>query len=356
MSFFRPTIDTLRAYTPGRQPPLGARVIKLNTNENPYPPSARAVDALRALDPDALRRYPHPFADEFRRAAATVVGVDPTWVLAGNGSDDLLTILVRATAGPGRPVVYPTPTYVLYRTLAEIQDAPVVEVPFDADFTLPVDRLAAAQGALTCVANPNSPSGTATPTERLGALAAALDGILVVDEAYAAFADENAVALLDTHPNLVILRTLSKSHGLAGLRLGFAIAHPAVLGGLAKVKDSYNVDAVAARVGAAAILDTAHTADIVARIQANRAQLTAGLQRLGCRVWPSQANFVLVRPPGGDAARIYRELEQRGILVRYFDEPALAEMLRITVGTRTQQDALITTLESILRPAPEADR
>ncbi|MEE2965495.1 MAG: aminotransferase class I/II-fold pyridoxal phosphate-dependent enzyme, partial [Acidobacteriota bacterium] len=147
-----------------------------------------------------------------------------------------------------------------------------------------------------------------------------------------------------------------KSHALAGLRLGFAIAHPAVLDGLVKVKDSYNVDAVAARVGAAAILDTAHTAKIVTRIQGNRTRLAAGLHRLGCRVWPSQANFVLVRPPGGDAAHVYRELEQRGILVRYFDEPALAEMLRITVGTRLEQDTLMETLESILPPPGQTGR
>jgi histidinol-phosphate aminotransferase len=349
VSFFRPTIDALRAYTPGRQPALGAHVIKLNTNENPYPPSPKAVEALRALDPDQLRRYPHPFGDEFRQAAARVVGVDPTWVLAGNGSDDLLTLLVRATAGPGRAVVYPTPTYVLYRTLAAMQDAPIVEVPFDADFGLPVDRLAAAAGALTFVANPNSPSGTVASHERLSALATALDGVLVVDEAYAAFAEEDALALLESHPNMVILRTLSKSHALAGLRLGYAIAHPTLLEGLTKVKDSYNVGAVAASVGAAAILDTAHTASTIARIQRNRAQLTEALQRLDCLVWPSQANFVLMRPPDGDAARVYAELERQGILVRYFDEPALADKLRITVGTPTEQEALITALTSILR-------
>lgn len=355
MSFFRPTVDSLRAYTPGRQPAPGTRVVKLNTNENPYPPSPRAIEALRALDPDQLRRYPHPFGDEFRRAAASVVGVDPSWVLAGNGSDDLLTLLVRATAGPGRPVVYPTPTYVLYRTLAAIQDAPVVEIPFESDFALPVDRLAAAAGALTFVANPNSPSGTMASHERLSALATALDGVLVIDEAYAAFAGEDALALLETHPNMVILRTLSKSHALAGLRLGFAIAHPTLLEGLTKVKDSYNVGAVAASVGTAAILDTAHTAATVARIQHNRTQLTEALQRLGCRVWPSQANFVLVRPPNGDAARIYGELERQGILVRYFDEPALLDTLRITVGTPTEQEALLTALTAILGSMPTTE-
>ena len=352
MSFFRPALDLLRAYVPGRQPDLGARVIKLNTNENPYPPSPKAVAALRGLDADELRRYPRPFGDEVRHAVARVAGVDPTWVLAGNGSDDLLTMLVRATAGPGRAVVYPTPTYVLYRTLAGIEESPVVEVPFDPDFSLPVDRLVAADGALTFVANPNSPSGTATSRERLGELADGLRGLLVVDEAYVAFAEEDALGLLDTYRNVVILRTLSKSHGLAGLRLGYAIAHPSVLEGLSKVKDSYNVGAVPARVGSAALLDTQYTARTVERIRRNRALLTTALENLGCRVWPSQANFLLVRPPGGDAARVQDALEQRQILVRYFDEPALTEVVRITVGTSADNRALIDALRAILGSTP----
>ena len=216
-------------------------MIKLNTNENPYPPSPQALDALRQLDADRLRRYPHPFGDEFREAVAEVLAIDPAWVLPGNGSDDLLTMLVRAVTGPGRPVVFPTPTYVLYRTLAEIQDAPVEEVPFDASFDLPVQQLVAARGALTFVANPNSPSGTAAPSATLSALATALEGLLVIDEAYVAFADDDALMLVRRHPNVVVLRTLSKSHALAGLRLGFAIAQPALIEGLAKVKDSYNM-------------------------------------------------------------------------------------------------------------------
>ena len=348
VSLFRTTIDTLHPYVPGRQPTPGTRVIKLNTNENPYPPSPLALAALRELDADRLRRYPHPLGDEFREAAAEVLGVDPTWVLPGNGSDDLLTMLVRAVAGPGRPVVYPTPTYVLYHTLAEIQDAPVVAVPFDDRFTLPVEQLLAAQGALTFVANPNSPSGTCAPTERLRALATSLDGLLVIDEAYVAFADDDALTLVRRHSNVVILRTLSKSHALAGLRLGFAVAQPTVIKGLTKVKDSYNVDAIAARVGAAAIRDVAYTRGTVAQIKASRTQLAAALETRGCRVWPSQANFLLVRPPGGDAERVYRELEARGVLLRYFGETPSSDTLRITVGTDEQQTTLLETLDMIL--------
>ena len=351
MSLFRPAIDALDGYVPGEQPDQ-RDVVKLNTNENAYPPSPRALEALRAIDAELLRRYPHPAADEFRQSAAAVLGVEPGWILAGNGSDDLLTMLMRAVAAPGRAVAYPVPTYVLYRTLAAMQEAPVVEVPFDDAYALPVDALARAAAELTIVANPNSPSGTAAPPDALEALAARLDGVLVVDEAYAEFADRTALDLVRRSDRVVVLRTLSKSHGLAGLRLGYAVAQPRLLAGLAKVKDSYNVDAVAARVGAAAMRDVDHTRGTVARIREARSRLAAALAGLGFHVWPSQANFLLARPPGGDARRLYDGLRSRGILVRYFDEPRLADALRITVGTEAQNERLTGTLAALMRPRP----
>ena len=349
MPRFRHTIEALEPYVPGEQPPAGAAVIKLNTNENPFPPSPRAIDALRAVDPDALRRYPHPFADEFREAAGAVLGVDPTWILAGNGSDDLLTQLMRAVTGPGRAVAYPTPTYVLYRTLATMQEAPTVEVAYDEAYALPVEGLSGAGAALTIVANPNSPSGTAATLDELRALAARIDGVLAVDEAYVEFADASALELVRDSDRIIVLRTLSKSHGLAGLRLGFGVAQPSLLTGLAKVKDSYNVDAVAAHVGAAAIRDTAYTREATARIRAARGRLTTDLEALGFYVWPSQANFVLARPADGDARRLHDELKARHIFVRYFGDPGLADTLRITVGTEVQNHGLTTALTEILQ-------
>ena len=349
MSYFRPAIDALTAYQPGEQPAAGAQVVKLNTNENPYPPSAAALEALRSMNPDSLRRYPQPAADEFRESAAAVLGVDPAWIVAGNGSDDLLTMLFRSVAGSGRPVAFPAPTYSLYRTLARMQEAPVVEVPFDDSYALPVGRLAAAGAPLTLVASPNSPSGNRMPNADLAALAARLDGVLVIDEAYAAFASGDALELTARHANVVVLRTLSKSHSLAGLRLGFAVARPALLAGLLKVKDSYNVDAVSARVGAAAIRDTAHTLANVERVRASRERLSAALAASGCRVWPSEANFLLVRPPGGDARSVYERLKAEGILIRYFDEPLLADRLRITVGTAEQNERLVAALRRLVQ-------
>ena len=352
MAFFRPSIEALTAYQPGEQPAAGERVVKLNTNENPYPPSPAAMAALRTVRPDDLRRYPRPAADEFRESAAAVLGVGPDWIAVGNGSDDLLTMLFRSVAGPGRPAAYPVPTYVLYRTLARMQDAPAVEVPFDEEYRLPVDRLAAARAALTLVASPNSPSGNRMPDSALAALAARAPGVLAVDEAYAAFADGDALELARRRENVVVLRTLSKSHSLAGLRLGFAVAPPPLLAGLLKVKDSYNVDAVAARVGAAAIRDAAHAQANVRRVRASRERLARALAGLGCRVWPSEANFLLVRPPDGAARAAYERLRAAGILVRFFDEPMLADTLRITVGTDDQNDRLLAAWRKLTAQPP----
>lgn len=344
---FRPAITTLEAYVPGEQPAGESAFVKLNTNENPYPPSPRALAAVRDVDADALRRYPHPYADEFRRSAAEVLGVDPDWILAGNGSDDVLTMLFRAVTGPERAVAYPVPTYVLYRTLAAMQEAPAVEIPYDEAYTLPVESLARAEAALTIVASPNSPSGTTATQEQLADLADRAAGVLAVDEAYVEFAAASALDLARRNDRVIVLRTLSKSHGLAGLRLGFAVAHPRLIAGLARVKDSYNVDAVAARAGAAAIRDVAYTRETTARIRASRTCLSAALADLGFRVWPSEANFVLARPPDGNARRLHDVLREHRILVRYFAEPGLSDKLRITVGTDEQNARLTSVLAGI---------
>ena len=345
MSFFRDNIDAMSGYVPGEQPAPDAEVIKLNTNENPYPPSPAAMRVLREFDDDALRRYPDPTAERFRDAAASVLGVPSDWILAGNGSDDLLTMIFRACLGPGRKIAYAVPSYVLYRTLAAIQDAEVVEVPYDERYNLPVGELIAAGAAATFVASPNSPSGTVPPAGQFEQIAAGTGGLLVIDEAYVDFADGNALPLVRKFSNVIVLRTLSKGYSLAGLRLGFAVAPPALLAGLVKVKDSYNVNALACAVGAAAIEDQAHKNANAGKVQANRGRLTAGLEALGFRVWPSEANFLLVRPPDGDAERTYRTLKAGRILVRYFKQPRLKDKLRITVGTEEQNAALLKKLK-----------
>ncbi len=338
----------MAGYVPGEQPPPGAKVIKLNTNENPYPPSPKALAVLRGLGGKALRLYPDPLCRRVRQAVSRVFDVPADWVLVGNGSDDLLSMIFKACCERGRPAAYPMPTYVYFRTLAQVQNAEPVEVPFDEDYNLPLDALAAIDGAVTLIANPNSPSGTFAPVALLEELAGRLGGLLVIDEAYVDFAEENALRLVKAHGNVIVLRTLSKGYSLAGLRLGFAVAQPALLPALVKVKDHYNVGAVPCAVAAAAIEDQAHMKANAEKVKASRATLAAGLAELGFRVWPSQSNFLLVRPPAGNAEGIYQALKARGILVRYFNEPRLDDKLRITVGTDVQNAGLLRAVREVM--------
>ena len=357
MTYFRPNVNALSAYVPGEQPSPGTKVIKLNTNENPYPPSPQALQVLHELEGELLRRYPDPMANAFCQAASQVLGVPTDWILAGNGSDDLLTMIIRACTEPGRKVVYPMPTYVLYRTLAEIQNAETFEVPYPEDYSLPIEQLIAAQGAVTFIASPNSPSGTLVPKELLDKLASQLSGVLVIDEAYTDFAETNALELVNKHENVIVLRTLSKGYSLAGLRLGFGIANPSLLSGLIKVKDSYNVDAIACAVGAAAIADQNHKKNNTQKVEKERTRMTTALQELGFHVWPSQANFLLAgvskkfleKSALDNAESLYQLLKNQGILVRYFKQPRLADKLRITIGTPEQNEMLILALTQVVK-------
>jgi histidinol-phosphate aminotransferase len=266
------------------------------------------------------------------------------WVIVGNGSDEILNVIIRACAEQQRRVVYPTPTYVLYQTLAEMQPAEVVEVPYREDCRLPIAELVAANGAVTFIASPNSPSGHLVSNDQLRELAAQVTGVVVVDEAYVDFAEGSALPLVKECPNLMISRTLSKGYSLAGLRLGFGIGHPDLLSGLFKVKDSYNIDAIACAVGAAAMRDQDYKNACVAKVRAARAQLMVDLKQLGFQVPDSQTNFLFATPPQPNAEAIYLALKERGILVRYFKQPGLNNRLRITVGTPEQNRSLIEAL------------
>lgn len=346
--YFRSNVNAMAAYQPGEQPSFKSSVIKLNSNENPYPPSPKAIEALRAIDADHLRRYPNPFANEFRQAVSQVLGVPSDWVIVGNGSDDLLNIVIRACTEPGRKVVYPAPTYVLYETLTTAQSAELVEIPYSEEYDLPIEKLLAANGAVTFIASPNSPSGHGVPIADLQKLAAHLSGVLVIDEAYVDFAETNALGLVQDFENVILLRTLSKGYSLAGLRLGFGIAHPTLLSGLFKVKDSYNIDAIACVVGAAAMLDQDYKNNCAAQVKASRTKLAADLDQLGFQVWNSQANFLLVQPPEKNAEFLYQRLKEQNILVRYFNQPRLKDKLRITIGTDEQNQILVERLTLLI--------
>ncbi|PZD70961.1 Histidinol-phosphate aminotransferase [Acaryochloris thomasi RCC1774] len=338
--FLRPHLQTIPGYTPGEQPPPGSTVIKLNTNENPYPPSDRVFEALQNIDGELLRRYPDASARMFREAAGTVFDISPDWITVANGSDDLLSIIMRAFVDANSKVVYPMPTYVLYRTLAQLQGVQPCEIPYDESFNLPISQLATADGAVTLVASPNSPSGTAIPIEQLEKLAVQVSGVLVIDEAYVDFAESSALALVRDHDHVIVLRTLSKGYSLAGLRLGFAIANPQIIQDLNKVKDSYCVDAIATLLGTAAIQDQDHKNRNAERVKRSRGTLAHDLEQLGFRVWPSQTNFLLIQHPDAKALELQQWLKQRNILVRHFNLPSVVDKLRITVGTDEQNAVL----------------
>jgi histidinol-phosphate aminotransferase len=342
--FLRPNIRAMAGYTSGEQPRGGA-FIKLNTNENPYPPSPRVFEAIKAaLTGDRLRKYPDPLGTAFRQTAARVHGVDPDSILIGNGSDDILTIVTRAFVPEGGLIASPTPSYLLYRTLAELQGARFQAVPFTPDWQLPYPW--PVRGAnLTFLPNPNSPSGTVVPLASLERFASGLDGPLILDEAYVAFADTDALALSHKR-NVIVTRTLSKAYSLAGIRFGYAIADPALVRELVKVKDSYNCDALSLVAAKAALEDDEYLRCTRSKILATRQRLSAVLAKLGFEVCPSQANFLWCRRADRPVKPIYEELKRRMILVRYMNFDGYGDGLRITVGTDAEIDQLIVELSN----------
>ncbi|MBM3981155.1 MAG: histidinol-phosphate transaminase [Planctomycetes bacterium] len=353
----RPNIRAMAGYTPGEQL-NDPDIIKLNTNENPYPPSPRVFDAIRAaLTSNSLRKYPQPLGDTFRKTAGRVLGVDPDSILIGNGSDDILTILTRAFVSEDGLIASPTPSYILYKSLAEIQGARFEAVRWENDWQPDVSKWP--RGAnLSFVPNPNSPTGTTLdPVTVIRLRNATSPAPLVLDEAYTDFADgPGYVSLTADYPNLIITRTLSKSYSLAGIRFGFAIAQPEVVRELVKVKDSYNCDVLSLAAATAAIEDQDHFREVRAKIIATRGRMTTELAALGFDVTPSHANFLWCRSSDRDVKPIYETLKARKILVRYMsyaagpvgapDGPYAG--LRISVGTDAEIDKLLAELRAVL--------
>ncbi len=337
----------MQGYVPGEQPGPGERVVKLNTNENPFQPSDRVMQALAQVSAETLRRYPNPTADVFREAAAKLHSLSSDHILAGNGSDDILTIATRCFLSAGGKVAYPQPTYSLYPVLARLQDAKAVEVEWEEDWSLPVEALLAANANAIYLANPNAPSGTFVSPLKVAELARHFSGLLLIDEAYADFSDDNCLALVEQFPNVVISRTLSKAYSLAGLRFGYAIAQPRVIAEMMKVKDSYNCDALSILAATAAIEDQAYARWTWENIKSERIRVSSELTQLGWTVLPSQANFILAAVPTGRGKEMYLGLKQQGILVRYFDLPGLQNMVRITIGQSHENNALLAGIKML---------
>jgi histidinol-phosphate aminotransferase len=348
MPYFRPEIEAMSGYVPGEQP-RRRDVIKLNTNENPYPCSPAVAEAIARVVRDGLGRYPDPMGDDFRRRAAEVLGVEPDWILCGNGSDELLTIATRALVGQGELLRLPYPSYILYKTLAEIQGARAEEVAFERDWSLG-EAFAAGREDLRLVflANPNSPSGTMIRPERVLELAERLPCPLLVDEAYVDFADWNCLDLVSRCERVMVSRSLSKSYALAGLRFGYLVARPWMIDQFVKVKDSYNTSALGIAAATAAIGDGAWLAESRTKVIVTRERLASTVRELGFHVVDSQSNFVWATRDGRSVRPIYERLKEEGIFIRYMNYARWGEGLRISVGTDEQIERFLERLTAMV--------
>lgn len=349
MITLRPNIAAMQGYVPGYQPPDIASWIKLNTNENPYPPSPKVRDAILAelgSDGASLRTYPSASSQALREAAAELYGFDPSWIIMANGSDEVLNNLIRACAGQGQEIGYVHPSYSYYSTLAEIQGAVVCTYGLNEEY-----RIEAFpeffHGKVFFLTTPNSPLGFSFPLDYIEELAVSCGGMLVVDEAYADFADGNALELVRKYDNVVVTRTLSKSYSLAGMRLGLAIARPEVIAALDKIRDHYNLDRLAQAACVAALKDQEYFNQCCRRIRETREWFSGQLKSIGYQVIPSQGNFVFASPPDRDGQRVYQGLYDRKILVRHFTDSLLRHGLRISIGTREEMERTFAALTEI---------
>ena len=348
--FWSKVVHGLTPYTPGEQPKL-TNLIKLNTNESPYPPSPGVLEAIRAATTGDLRLYPDPDSTALRQAIADYFGIARDHVFAGNGSDEILAFAFQALLNHEGPLVYPDITYSFYPVYCQLNGIRAEHVALNDDFSLDLTAVPDHAGAVI-FPNPNAPTGQSVSLENIAQLCRRLpDRVIVVDEAYVAFGTETAVPLVKDHPNLLVVQTFSKSRALAGLRVGFAIGQPELLAGLERIKNSFNsypVDRLASAGAIAAMEDRAGFEHDRQRIMASRAWVNEQLVALGFNVVPSQANFVFARHPQRDAGELALALRDRAVIVRHFRLPRIDQHLRITIGTEAECKALIEALKEIL--------
>ena len=341
-------IVRLKAYVPGLQPREDERVIKLNTNENPYPPSPWVEEAILEEGAEALRLYPNPTSRRLRETAASLYGLAPTQVLCGNGSDEILGILLRTFTIRGDAIGYYEPSYSYYKTLGEIHALDLLPTPLGEnpiEPPLPAER----DLRLFFLTNPNSPMGFSLKPDFVARLASHVQGILVVDEAYADFAGWDCLSLIRDVPNLLVTRTLSKSYSLAGLRVGFAFGAQRWIEQMDKVRDHYNLNRIAQAAACVALRDQPHFQDNRTRLLKTRERFRQALEEMGIESYPSEANFVFARLASAEiAARIFDTLTERGIYVRYFPQNGLDRGLRISIGTDEEMDRLLEELRTLV--------
>lgn len=374
MSYLRPNIETMHGYVPGEQPKVEG-LIKLNTNENPYPPAPRVLEAIRAVAADSLRLYPDPSCAALREKIGARYGVDPACVFVGNGSDEILSLATRAFVGEGQTLAYFEPSYSLYPVLADIQGAQKLELQLDENFQpeAHANLLHKVRDArLLFITQPNAPSGVWIPRVVIQRLAEEMNGVVFIDEAYVDFCSENCLdfaaaipnggtgvppvdknqrtgeTLVPLYPNVLVARTFSKSFSLAGMRVGWVVGARPLIEGLEKVKDSYNVNRISQAAAIAALDDWEYFEQTRRRVIATRERLKNALEQLGFFVYPSQTNFLLVRPPRIAAQQYFQQLRDRKILVRWWDKPRVKDFVRISIGTDEQMDVLLKETKEIL--------
>lgn len=348
-AFWSSRIRDMVPYTPGEQP-KGRTFIKLNTNENPYPPSPRVLEAIRRTAGEGLRLYPDPEASALRETLAAYHGVAPEQVFVGNGSDEVLAFCFQAFFGPEKPICFPDISYSFYPVYAALFDVPFREVSLREDFTLPVEDFLGGNGGVV-LPNPNAPTGIALPLEEIERLAAGNPStVVVIDEAYVDFGAESALALLSRYPNLLVVRTMSKSRSLAGMRVGYALGSPDLIAALNCVKNSFNsytLDRLALAAAQASVEDEGYFEEMRQKIMETRMRTAEALEKLGFRVCPSQANFLFVSHPKRSGKELLDGLRARDILVRWWGKARIADYLRITIGTDEEMDRLVEALAQL---------
>ncbi|MBL1292748.1 MAG: histidinol-phosphate transaminase [Thiotrichales bacterium] len=342
-------VHKLEPYIPGEQPKI-TNLIKLNTNENPYGPSPKVLDALKTEATDTLRLYPDPNSDQLKQTIAHYYSVEPKQVFVGNGSDEVLAHAFQALLKHDKPILYPDITYSFYPVYCRLYQIEYETIPLADDFTINIENYKKPNGGII-FPNPNAPTGIGLALDAIKQLLDNnTDSVVVVDEAYIDFGGETAISLVNQYSNLLVIQTLSKSRSLAGLRLGFAIGNEKLIAGLERVKNSFNsypIDRFASTGAIAAFEDEAYFQKTTKKILSTRTELIADLENLGFTVLPSQANFVFTKHPNKDAATISQHLREKSIIVRHFAKPRIDQFIRITIGTKAECEALIKCLSSI---------
>ena len=344
--YIRKSVERMSGYVPGEQP-KGAKIIKLNTNENPYPPSPKVAEVLKNMDFSTLRKYPDPVAMPVRERVAELHGVHPDNVFVGNGSDEILALCTRAFVENDGAVGYFDPSYSLYPVLTDIRAVKKVPVPLKADFSWP--GVACDIASLFFLTNPNAPTSLLFERQKVEKFCATFNGVVLIDEAYVDFAPESCMELATQNDNVLVMRTLSKSYSLAGIRVGYVVGSKPLIDALYKIKDSYNLDAVAQAVALAALGDVAYMQANAARIIETRRHLTEELQKLGFELCHSATNFLWAKPPSQiSASDLFVRLKAEGVLIRFFAIAGIDDYVRITVGTDSECATLLAATNEIL--------